>query len=167
MATKFKIEHEFANISLDKFIAHLNDPVLNKMLQEGLKFKERKMLERQENDEGILWQFRVKKQGELPKPIQKIVKDDALAWIEKSKLVKKDQCIYWEILPESKVFRFHGTGVWRLSAMSRGCKRVIEGEIAVEIPLVGKMVESFIVSELLKTYEIEPLIQEKFYAQLD
>ena len=38
--------------------------------------------------------------------------------------------------------------------------------MSVDIPLVGKMFENLIVQELTKGYEVEPLIQKKFYEEI-
>ncbi len=166
MSTSFKLEHNFPDIPLNKFIAYLNDPKLNQMLEKGLSFDERKMVKRKEDPLGIEWQFHVKKHGELPNALKKVIKGDALGWQENSRFVRAENCVYWEISSESKVVRFHGEGVWLLSSQGRGCKRVIEGKISVDIPLIGKMLESFIVNELKKTYEIEPSIQAQFYSDI-
>lgn len=166
MATNFKLEHDFPTISLEKFTAHLNDPELNRMLEKGLAFEERKMIKRKESTDGVEWQFKVKKSGELPAAIQKIIKGDVFGWQENSRFVRKENCIYWQIVPDAKILKFFGEGVWLLEAQGKGCKRIIEGKITVDIPLVGKMVEAFIVNELIKTYEIEPSIQKKFYAKV-
>lgn len=166
MATTFKLEHDFKNISLDKFVAHLNDPELNRMLLDGLSFDERTLVKREENTESVKWEFHVKKSGDLPAPIKKILKADAFSWHETSRLLRKENCVYWTIEPDSKMLKFRGEGVWRLVPKGKGCKRIIEGEITVDIPLVGKMVEGFIVNELVKTYEVEPKIQEQFYKNI-
>lgn len=167
MTTSFSLEHEFPEISLEKFVAHLNDPKLNHMLEKELSFEQRSLIEKTEGKNGDMqWQFLVKKKGELPASVKKIVPGDGLAWKEISRYVAKEHCIYWEIVPEAKVVKFHGEGVWRLSKAGRGCKRVIEGKITVEIPFVGKIIESFIVNELKSTYEVEPGVQEKFYSSI-
>ncbi len=167
MATSFSIEHEFPKISLEKFEAHLNDPTLNRMLEKGLAFEERKMLEKNDAKNGdIIWTFRVKKKGTLPAAVKKILQGDAFSWQEISRYVPSEHCVHWEIIPEVKTLKFHGQGTWKLSKSGKGCKRVIEGKISVDVPLLGKVVESFIVSELKNSYEIEPEIQEKFYASV-
>jgi hypothetical protein len=160
------LEHRFDNIPLEKFVAHLNDPKLNKMLEKGLSFDERTLTSRKETPTGIEWQFQVKKSGDMPSAIKKVIKGDSFGWQEISRLVRKENCIYWEILPASKLIKFHGEGVWRLLPAKQGCTRIIEGKVTVDIPLVGKLIETFIVGELVKTYEIEPAIQEQFYAQI-
>lgn len=152
---------------MKKFLAHLNDPKLNRMLEQGLDFSERKLMKRKETETEIEWQFRVKRSGELPAPIKKIINSDVFGWQETSRFVRKDNCIYWKIEPDTKVVKFHGEGVFKLEPKGKGCKRIIEGSVAVDIPLVGKVVENFIVKELVKIYEIEPSIQEKFYLSIN
>lgn len=167
MTTKFSIEHEFPTISLEKFVAHLNDPKLNRLLEKELDFDERKLIETHEEKNGdIEWQFIVRKSGDMPAALKKIIQSDCFSWKEISRYVPSEQCIYWQIVPEVQVVKFHGEGVWRLKKSGKGCKRTIEGEIKVDIPFVGKMVESFIVNELKSTYEIEPSVQEKYYASV-
>lgn len=166
MSTDFKLEHNFPNIPLEKFIAHLNDPALNDMLKEALDFEERTLLIKKENHDSVLWQFKVKKKQALPSAIKKVLKDDAFSWQESSRFVQKENCIYWSISPQIKALKFFGEGTWQLTRYRQGTKRIIEGKITVDIPLVGKVVETFIVNELLKTYEIEPKVQEKFYSHV-
>ncbi len=167
MTTTFSLEHDFPSISLEKFIAYLNDPKLNSLLEKELDFHERTLIKRLENKNGdVEWHFLVRKKGELPKALKKIISEQSLAWIEKSRYVAQEKCIYWEINPESQLLKFHGEGVWQLSKRGKGCKRIIEGRIEVNIPLVGKIAEAFIVNELKNTYEKEPFIQEKFYASV-
>jgi hypothetical protein len=167
MATSFLIESEFPHIPLEKFLAYLNDDKLNKMLEADLDFEERKLLEKEEFSNGDkTWLFLVKKKNEVPAAIKKFLKSDAFTWHEKSRYVAAEKRIYWEIIPQMAALKMHGQGTWQLSPMKQGCKRTIQGSISVDIALVGKMLESFIVKELKASYEIEPRIQEKFYASL-
>lgn len=163
MATQFKLEHEFLDIPLAVFEAHLNDPELTKRIKQGLGFDERKLVSHKESKDSTEWSFLVKKHGDMPKALQKIFKDGGLSWLEQSRFVRDEHCIYWDIKPESNLIQFHGHGTWQLASKGAGCKRVIEGSVNVQIPLVGKMIETFIVNELVKTYEIEPTIQREFY----
>jgi hypothetical protein len=164
MASTFRLEHHFPTIPIEKFIAHLNDPNLNQMIEKGLEFKERRLLKRKENLAGIEWEFSIKKCGiELPKILQKFFKHGVISWHEKSILVRKENCIHWQIFPDTKLIPFHGSGVWKLEPMVNGCIRIIEGSFSVDIPILGKTLEKFLVDEILKNYRREPLIQEKFY----
>jgi hypothetical protein len=53
MTTSFKLEHQFKNIPVEKFIAHLNDDKLNKMIEDGLSFDERVLISRKEHADVI------------------------------------------------------------------------------------------------------------------
>lgn len=163
VATSFTLQHDFLNIPLELFEAHLNDPELNRRLKDGLGFDERKLIESHEHKDRIEWVFLVKKHGDMPKVLQKVLKDQSLAWLESSRFMPKEHCIYWEIKPESSIVKFHGQGAFKLYKKGKGCSRVIDGEIVVDVPLVGKIIENFIVNELIKSYEIEPRIQSEFY----
>ena len=166
MTTSFRLEHEFPKIPLEKFLAFLNDPKLNQMIEEGLDFCERKMVKRVESPDSIEWQFSIKKSGQAPLPVEKILQGKSIGWIEDSKLVKKENCIYWRITPNNSPLKFSGEGVWRLLPYKNGSKRVIEGNITVNIPLVGKVIEGFIANEMRRSFELEVDIQDKFYASV-
>lgn len=167
MASTFSLEHEFLDISLEKFEKYLNDDKLNQMLEKSLGFKERKLIETDKSTNGeIVWVFSVKKQGQIPSALSKFIPDGAIAWQEKSRFVPGEHCVYWEITPKMSGLKFHGEGTWQLYKEKKGCRRVIEGKVSVEIPFVGKMVESLIVGELKKTYELEPDVQKDFYSSV-
>lgn len=166
MTTSFRLEHDFPNIPLEKFIAHLNDERLNHMIEEGLDFSERRLLKCTKNKDGTKWRFSIKKAGNVPAFIQKVLKGKSISWIEDSQFIEKENCIYWRITPQDSPLKFSGEGVWKLFAHNGGCKRLIEGNITVDIPLVGKLIEGFIAEQMKHTYEIEPAIQNKFYASI-
>src|SRR5580704_1514193 len=125
----FKLEHEFLEIPLQKFIAHLNDEKLNQMLLVGLDFTERKLLKHKEFPDRIEWQFLLKKSGDLPKVISKILKSNSISWLEDSVFKKNENCIYWHISSKDSLLKFSGEGTWKLSSFKKGSKRVIEGNI--------------------------------------
>ena len=167
MSTTFTIEHRFPSISLQKFIRYLNSPDLNELLKTELDFKERKLLEKSEDKNGdVSWKFLVQKAGDVPAPLSKFVGADGLGWVETSRFIAQDSCIYWRIEPQIKALKMTGEGKWLLSDHGKGCKRVIEGTIIVAIPLVGKVIENLIVKELERAYEKEPEVQKRFYATM-
>lgn len=164
MATKFTLEHFFPTITRQKFEAYLNHPKLNELIKKELDFLQRELVKKTDMKNGAIeWQFKVKKIGDVPSGIKKIIGDNAIGWIEVSRFEPEDHCIYWHIEPAVKNLPFTGHGVWRLKDKGQGCERTIEGEVSVGLPLIGKIAESFIVNELKKVYETEPAIQEKFY----
>ncbi len=74
------------------------------------------MTDRVVNKNGdVEWHFNIRKKGELPAALKKIIPGDGLSWKEVSRYIAKEHCIYWEIKPDSKLVKFHGEGTWRLS----------------------------------------------------
>lgn len=167
MATKFSLEHSFPSIPVPLFEKYLNDPKLNDKLAGMPAFRSRTMEERQDLPSGeIIWRFKVVAGGNLPLAIQKILSEEMFAWWEESHFYPEEHCIRWEISPFFKQVSFSGTGVWRLEKEGKGTRRVIEGEITVKAPFVGKLVENYLISELKRNYEVEPQIQSEFYASV-
>jgi len=167
MTTHFKLEHDFPKISLELFETHLNHPNLNKMLAKMPAFRSRELVEQQTLKNGeILWKFKVVAGGDVPPAVQRILSADMFTWWENSRFVPDEHCIYWEIEPLVGKGKFEGKGTWQLFEEADGTSRVIEGEVSVKIPLIGKVAEAFIVNELKRNFEVEPEIQLAFYKKM-
>jgi len=163
MTTAFELEHKFLNISLEKFEKYLNHETLNTIIEKELGFKSRKLISFTEEKEHKTWIFEVKKEANLPSAIKNMVSDGVITWQEESKLSLKDHTIHWKITPLSKSLKFNGEGMAKLKSIKNGCLRSMSGKITVSLPIIGKMIENVIVSELVKSYETEPQLQKKFY----
>lgn len=167
MATKFSLEHDFPTISVPTFEKYLNHPQLNEKLAGMPAFRSRVLEEKIEQSNGeIIWRFKVVAGGNLPPTIQKILSEEMFAWWEESHFYPEEHCIRWSISPLFKQVSFSGAGIWRLEKEGKGTRRVIEGEISVKVPFVGKLVENYLISELKRNYEVEPRLQTEFYSSL-
>lgn len=167
MATKFTFEHEFPDISVDLFEKYLNHPELNEMMSQMPAFRSRELTESQEMPNGeIIWKFKVVAGGEIPPAVQKILSPDMFSWWENSHFIPSEHCIQFTIEPLVAKGKFDGGGRWQLFKQGNGTRRVIEGEMNVKIPFVGKIVETFLVSELKRNFEVEPEIQTRFYTKM-
>lgn len=167
MGTPFRLEHDFPEISLPKFEKYLNHPKLNEMLEGMPAFRSRTLIEEQKMKSGeILWKFKVVAGGEIPPAISKMVSTDMFAWIESSRFVPEEHCIHFAIEPLVAKGKFEGKGQWLLKADKKGTKRIIEGEFTFKVPFVGKVIESYLIKELKRNYEVEPDIQRRFYADM-
>jgi hypothetical protein len=167
MTTSFRLEHEFPDISLELYEKYLNHPDLNQMLSQMPAFRSRDLVEKQELDNGeIHWTFKVVAGGDIPPAVQKVLSADMFSWWEKTRFVPSEHTIHFKIEPLVAKGKFEGGGKWCLIKHGNGTKRVIDGEMSVKIPLVGRVVESFLVSELKRNYEVEPDIQTRFYNKM-
>lgn len=167
MTTSYKLEHEFPEIPFEVFEKHLNHPELNKMLAKMPSFKSRDLIDSKTLKNGEQhWCFKVVAGGELPPAISKIVSPDTFTWLEKSRFVPKEHAVYFEIEPLAAKGKFESAGKWSHKKHNHGTLRVLEGEMTVKIPFVGKMVENFLLNEFKRNYEIEPGIQKEFYQKI-
>lgn len=167
MTTSFTLEHDFPGISIELFEKHLNHPDLNEKLAEMPAFRSRDLIEEKRLKNGeIHWSFKVVAGGDIPPAVQKVISKDMFSWVENTRFVPDEHCIYWSIEPLISKGKFEGKGTWLLESTKKGTRRTIEGDISVKIPLIGKIAESFIVNELKRNYEVEPKIQQTFYNKM-
>ena len=164
MATSFTLKHDFPGIELDLFEEHLNHPELVKELGAMPGMKSRELISEKKAGNGdTLWQFKVVVDSKLPRAMEKIVSQEMMSWQESSRFSRPEHCIYWEMEPFMGKTKFQSSGTWELSEYDEGTRRIINGEVSIKVPFVGKAIEAFMVSEIKKSYEVEPTIQLEFY----
>lgn len=169
MTTSFRIESDFPDVPIDLFEKHLNHPELIEMLKGMPAFRSRDLVERKDLPGGeTFWRFKVVAGGEIPGPARKVLSEDMLTWHEDARWVPREHTIHWDIVLLAPKIRdlVESKGTWRLQPAGAGTRRVIDGAVTVKMPLVGKIVEQFLVGELKKNYQVEPDIQRRFYAQM-
>lgn len=168
MATTFKLEHDFPEISVEVFEKWLNDPGLIKMLDKMPAFRSRDLVDKKDNGDGsTTWRFKVVAGGDVPSSVRKVLSEEMLTWHEDTRFVPADHTIYWTITPLTAKAQalLSSKGIWKLMPNGKGTRRIIEGEITVKVPLVGKLVEQYLANELKRNYDVEPDIQRTFYRQ--
>jgi hypothetical protein len=169
MSTSFRLEHDFPDIPVELFEKHLNHPDLIANLSAMPAFRSRDLVEKKDLGGGTVnWRFKVVAGGQLPSGINKVIKEEMLTWWEDTKFVPADHCIYWTIVPLNEKVRdmLVAKGTWKLIPQGKGTRRIIDGELTVKIPLVGKVAEVFFVNELKRNYDVEPDIQRRFYKSM-
>ncbi len=169
MTTTFRLEHDFPEISVALFERYLNHPDLISMLSGMPAFRSRDLVEKTELAEGAVnWRFKVVASSKIPAAAQRLFAGDVLTWHEDARFVPAEHNIYWKITPLQDTVRalLSAHGTWKLIPMGAGTKRIIDGNVDVKVPLVGKVVELFLKTELTKNYEVEPEIQRRFYLKM-
>ena len=169
MATTFTLEHNFPDIPVEVFEQHLNHPELIKMLDKMPAFRSRDLVSKTDNGDGsITWRFKVVAGGDVPSAVRKVLSEEMLTWHEDTKFVPAEHTIYWTITPlaerAQKLLESHG--IWKLIPAGKGTRRVIEGNITVKVPLLGKIVEQYLAGELKRNYDVEPDLQRTFYKKM-
>lgn len=167
MATSFRLVHDFDDIPIDLFERYLNHPELIALCAEIPAFRSRDLVEEQDLGGGRKrWRFKVVAGGDIPPAARKVISEEMLTWYEDTRFEPDEHTIHFTIEPIRWQGKFDCRGTWRLEPRGQGTHRVIEGSLAIPLPLVGKVAEQFIVGELKKNYEVEAGVQRKFYRRM-
>lgn len=167
MTTSIKLVHDFDDIPIDLFERYLNHPELIALCAEIPAFRSRELVEEQDLGEGRKrWRFKVVAGGDIPGPAQKIINEEMLTWYEDTRFEPHEHAIHFTIEPIRWKGKFECHGIWALESRGQGTRRVISGSLSIPVPLVGRVAETFIVSELKKNYEVEAGVQRKFYRRM-
>lgn len=167
MTTSFKLVHDFDDIPIDLFERYLNHPELIALCAEIPAFRSRELVEEQDLGDGKKrWRFKVVAGGDIPATARKVITEEMLTWYEDTRFEPEEHAIHFTIEPIRWKGKFDCRGTWRLEPRGAATHRVIEGTLSIPIPIVGKVAESVIVSELKKNYEVEADVQRKFYRRM-
>lgn len=91
---------------------------------------------------------------ELPAAITKVLKTNRISYKLEMRIDTERFRADWTITPLVLPDRVTGSGVAIVTPTADGCLRVIDGELNVKVPLVGRMMEERLISEVSKSYDI-------------
>ena len=155
----FEIAHEF-DIPLDAVELAVLSPSLVEKLGPRLSNIEKVSQREYALTDGVLartWHFQAN--VKVPDFAQKYVTREMCAWDERSVYTIKSHSSAWTITPavkpEWQKF-FNASGTYALSKLDDGrTRRVIQGELTLNVKYVGLVAERMIVNEVKKTFEAE------------
>ena len=93
-----------------------------------------------------------------------MIDPERLSWVEESSHDLTRRRVSFRMVPDHYRDRFSCTGEYRFEADGDGSVRVVEGDLRVKAPIVGRTVESAIVSGLEEQLAGEAPIVEAFVA---
>lgn len=152
MSTPFKFIAEFPTDPAP-FWKLFWDDAYNKDLYARLDVKERRFLERVEDDEKIVFQLRVMPKRDLPGFIQKLVGGD-LGYTEISTWWKQQNRIDVKVEPTLMKEKSKISATYAITPLAPGrIRRTFEGTVGLSVPLVGGRIEAFIIGDMEKAYQ--------------
>lgn len=95
---------------------------------------------------------------ELPAAITKVLKTDRISYELEMHIDTARYRADWTITPLVLPDRVKGSGVAVVTPTSEGCLRVIDGELSVKVPLVGRMMEERLIAEVTDSYSVTAAI---------
>jgi hypothetical protein len=153
VTTHFNFSHDF-DTDAPAFWKVFFDEEYNVDLYDHIKVKERKMLVFTETDETIHFEVKIMPMRDLPGIIKKIVGGD-LGYIEKTTYYKGKDYMDVNIEPNLLKERTKIAAKYTVKALAPGkIRRSFEGDLSVDLPIVGKKVEATILEDVKRSYDI-------------
>jgi hypothetical protein len=151
--THFEITHEILG-SREAFWKVFFDEPYNDEVYARIGVKERKRVQFEEDEKTIRFAVRVVPKRDLPAVIKKVVGGD-LGYTEISTYYKGKDEIDVRIEPTLLKDRTRMSGKYRVKEIAPGrLRRTFEGDINVDLPLVGKKIEAAVLDDVRRSYEI-------------
>jgi len=162
--THFKIVHEFDSDPATYWKVFLHEPY-NVELYDRIGVKERTMLDRSEDAKTVKWSIRIVPKRDLPGVIKKIVGGD-LGYTEISTLYKDENYIDVKVEPSLMKDKTKIRAKYTLTPIGpKRVRRTFEGDIDISLPLVGKKVESVILEDMQRSYDIAAKVTSEWLAR--
>lgn len=90
---------------------------------------------------------------ELPAAMLKVLQTDRIGYELETRLDLQHHRSEWTITPMVLPDRVTGSGVVVVTATKDGCLRIIEGDLTVRVPLIGRKMEERLISDVSASYE--------------
>jgi hypothetical protein len=164
VSTHFKYVHDF-DCDIPAFWTVFFNEDYNVEMYRRIKVKERKMLERKEDDKTVSFAVKIMPERDLPGIIKKIVGGD-LGYTERSTLDRATNRMDVSIEPTLMKDRTKIKGIYSVESIAPNkVRRTFEGDIAVDIPLVGKKVEATVLEDVKRSYDIAAEVTKEWLAK--
>lgn len=113
---------------------------------------ERTLLSSEERGGKTYSVIRVKVLDPMPKVAAKVLGTSQLVWNQQQVIDNTTHTMQWRIeIPNAK--QVSAQGSFRLLRQGNQCVRVVEGDVRVKIPLVGRKAEGHVCAKLTQSYE--------------
>ena len=111
------------------------------------------LLSEEDRDGKRLRRTRVTLAKELPSAAAKVMGSKHLVYVLEELLDDANHTTQWRVLVDKVSDKVKAQGVFKLEPASDGCDRIIQGEVSVNVPFIGRKIEAGIAAELEKSYE--------------
>jgi Protein of unknown function (DUF2505) len=148
----FAVEHRFA-APVDAVIAGLTDPAFHR----GLQLPDLQLLEVDvhPNQSETVLRLRYDFVGHLDPLARRLLGGRRLTWLQELRLDRASGAGRLTFAAEAEPRRLHGRAAVVIEPDDGGARRTLDGELVVEVPVVGGNAERRIVPGLLRRLDIE------------
>lgn len=136
----------------EELMAVFDDPTFNPRMSERTGVQ-RELVEERNDAQGYYARWKIIANTEIPAVMQKVIGADRVSYEQESRRAVGSNTLTWSIFPMVLAKQFTGTGTTTVrAAEGGGSERVIEGELVVRVPLLGKQMETKLVESVEQSY---------------
>ncbi len=150
---RFRAEHQFGG-TVASVATLLTDPVFARALTLP-DLSRPEVLDHRDDADGALLQLRYEFEGSLDPIARRLIGSGRLTWIQTLTVDRSRDTGTLRFEAERGPQLLHGTATFSLVAGGATTTRVLDGELRVAIPGLGRMAERTIVPGLLRRLDIE------------
>lgn len=161
---KLKLEHRFA-CTPDQYWDIVGNHEVDREMAAASNGEYTLLFEREEGDVFVRRQRLVMKR-ELPAAMVKVLGTQHIGYELETRINRQLSRANWTITPLVLPDRVQGAGVAVVTATKDGCLRVIEGDLTVRVPLIGRKMEERLVADVSDSYDRGAEIIRRRIAQL-
>jgi hypothetical protein len=162
---RFRIEQEFAG-PVEAVARVYTEPRLYERLGDFGKLGRPELLDRREDGCVVRLAVRFRFTGHLSSAVTRVVDPAKLSWVEESVHDLAHHTVTFIMKPDNYADRLRSEGSAHYEpAGEERTRRVVEGDLVVRVPLVGKAVEGAIVSGLKEHLAAEVEVVEALLAE--
>lgn len=148
---KLKLEHRF-ECSPEQYWAIVGDHEVDLEMAKASD-GEYELLFEETVDEVTTRRQRLIMNRELPSAMVKVLGTNRIGYELETRIDHKASRSEWTITPLVLPDRVSGAGVAVVTATKDGCLRVIEGDLTVRVPLIGRKMEERLVADVAGSYD--------------
>ena len=131
--------------------AVFDDPSFNPRMSERTGVQ-RELLAERNDAQGYYARWKIIANTEIPAIMQKAIGADRVSYEQESRRAAGSNTLEWKIFPMVLAKQFTGNGTTTVRAAEGGSERLIEGELVVRVPVLGKQMEAKLVESVEKSY---------------
>lgn len=135
----------------DTLFALFTSEALATRVRESSSSRREDLAERMDGDV-LVRSTRISPRRELPSMLTKLLGPAGLAYTQTDRFHAPTRTITWELDVERSQGRASITGTVRVLPAPAGCRRLVQAEVIVRLPLVGGRIEEHVGAEIRRTY---------------
>lgn len=148
---KLYVRHEF-DCSPERFWEMYWDEAFDSELR-AESAVQRELLEERTEGDVLVRRVRFTPERELPSAAAALLGAKKLVYEQENRWDKRASTLHWRVIPTILPGKLDAKGTFRVNKTDTGCEQVVEGNITVNVMLVGGQIEKAIVAEVEKSYD--------------